>query len=101
MEGRIMDTDREARMSRWHVIIGAALILLGIFWLFGISISTLIAKLWPLALIALGLYLLLKMRSDDESKRAGEGGTSTLGMPGLAGEIRISGLANGDRKSVV
>lgn len=93
-----MDTAEGKTMNkgRGTIIIGAILVLLGILWLFDISIGALLGKLWPLALIAVGLYLLIKAKTRDDSAGSGSvDGDSISGIPGLAGDIRVGGLADG------
>jgi len=78
------------------IIFGLILMGLGVFFLFGFSLGRIISKLWPLALIAIGLYILLKTKkrnrsSDDLSDITGdESGTTSM-----FGDIRIAGLADG------
>jgi len=62
----VEDTTRNK--YRGKIIAGVILVLLGILWLFDVSVGALLGKLWPLALIAIGLYLLLKTRTRDDSR---------------------------------
>ena len=93
-----MDTVEGKGKNRYrgNIIAGAILVLLGILWLFDVSIGALLGKVWPLALIAVGLYLLLKTRTRDDSRGdAPIDGDSISGIPGLAGDIRVGGLSDG------
>jgi predicted membrane protein len=78
-----------------QLIRGIILIVLGAIFLFSLNLGDLIGKLWPLILIALGIYFIYKTkhRENDDSEPHTTGSES--GVPGFAGDIRVSGLQEG------
>ena len=76
-----------------QVIGGIILIALGAIFLFSINLGYLFGKLWPLLIIGLGIYFIYKTkhRHDDNEQAKSE----ISGVPGLMGDIRVSGLEQG------
>jgi lia operon protein LiaF len=79
-----------------QALIGFIIIVLGIIFLFDFNLGRLIRILWPLALIAVGLYILIRSKQHEHDGKGNLPGQSTeSGVPGMFGDIRVSGLVDG------
>ena len=79
-----------------NYILGIIIILLGLIFLFNFDLGDFLGKVWPLILIAFGLYLMVSHRKKTAigaESLAGSGYES--GIPGIAGDIKVSGLKDG------
>ena len=84
------------RANKNHIIIGAILIILGLIFLFDLDFGDLVGIIWALALIAVGLYILSRYKKQKDSDTSGSDvEDSQSGIPGVFGDIRVSGLAEG------
>jgi predicted membrane protein len=77
-----------------QVIGGIILIALGAIFLFSINIGYLFGKLWPLLLIGIGIYFIYRTKHGHDNDGS-QAQSDISGVPGIMGDIRISGLEQG------
>jgi predicted membrane protein len=79
-----------------HNIWGIILIALGIIFLFNFNLGSILRVLWPLAIIAIGLYVIFKHKHGTGSSAwSSAGQNDQSGIPGLFGEIKMANLTEG------
>ena len=79
-----------------NILLGIIMVALGLVFLLDFNLVDFLGKLWPLILIAFGLYFIIGPGRRTGDKQVFIGGrTYESGIPGLAGDIKVSGLGNG------
>jgi len=79
-----------------YKIWGIVLIALGVIFLFSFNLGDILRALWPLALIAIGLYVIFKQKhGKGNSAGFSVGQNDQSGIPGLFGDIKMAGLTKG------
>ena len=79
-----------------YKIWGIVLITLGIIFLFNFDLGDILRILWPLALIAIGLYVIFKQKHGTGSSGGFSVGQNEQSVvPGLFGDIKMADLTEG------